>query len=179
MMNVLVICGSARKNSRSRSLTRYVEEYIIEKRINVSTFDMREDMLPIFNGEEYHHPNVIKLKRMVEEADALFICTPDYHSGMSGALKNALDWIGSDQTKGKVFALSAVAGGGKGGINPLNQLRTVIRGIYGLVIPAQVVLDKRHFSDDPVLQDPAMTQRINDVVDEMLFYSSKLRNGTP
>jgi len=176
-MNVLVICGSARKTSRSRSITRYVEKYIGQKNIDVGVFDMREDMLPIFNGEDNSHPNVIKFKKMVLEADALFICTPDYHSGMSGALKNALDWIGSEHTKGKVFALSAVAGGGKGGITPLNHLRTVIRGIYGLVIPSQVVIDKNHFDNDLDLVDEGMKKRLQDVVDEMLSYSVRFVNS--
>jgi len=91
-------------------------------------------------------------------------------------LKNAIDWIGSEQTKGKIFALSAVAGGGKGGITPLNHLRTVIRGVYGLVIPSQVVVDKKHFNDEPRLVDDGMKQRINSVVDEMLSYSMKFVN---
>ncbi len=174
LMKVLVICGSARKISRTRSLASYVKKYISQNNIDVSSFDMREDMLPIFTGEENQHPNVVKFKKMVEEADALFVCTPDYHSGMSGALKNALDWIGSDQTKGKVFAISAVAGGGKGGISPLNQMRTVIRGIYGLVIPGQVVVDKMHFNDESMQLDDGIKKRINHVIDEMLDYTSKL-----
>jgi azobenzene reductase len=169
-LNILIICGSARKKSRSRSVCRYVRDYLIEKNITSHTFDMREDMLPIYTGEQDDHPNVKKFKELTQQADGFFICTPDYHNGISGSLKNAFDFIGSDQVKGKFFAISAVAGGGKGGINPLNQLRLVIRGIYGMVLASQVVVDRGHFDADQVLENEEIKKRLSQMVDELIFY---------
>ena len=56
------------------------------------------------------------------------LCTPEYHNAMSGALKNSLDYLSSSEFVHKPVALLAVAGGGKGGINALNSMRTVARG---------------------------------------------------
>ncbi len=45
--------------------------------------DLEGDLLP---------PPVRALKRAITDSDGLVFCTPEYNHGMSGLLKNALDW---------------------------------------------------------------------------------------
>ena len=59
---------------------------------------------------------------------------------MSGALKNSLDYLSSSEFIHKPVALLAVAGGGKGGINALNSMRTVARGVYANAIQNKLCL---------------------------------------
>src|SRR5699024_2488098 len=40
--------------------------------------------------------SVAEFKRAILKSDGLFIVTPEYHHGMPGVMKNAIDWAGSD-----------------------------------------------------------------------------------
>jgi chromate reductase, NAD(P)H dehydrogenase (quinone) len=55
--------------------------------------------LPLFNPdlEAGMPPPVQRLRTTVGEADALWIASPEYAHGISGVLKNALDWLVSDE----------------------------------------------------------------------------------
>ena len=51
--------------------------------------------LPLFNPDLEAHPpaNVTLFYRAVAEADALMIASPEYAHGVTGTIKNALDWL--------------------------------------------------------------------------------------
>ncbi|MBE4906833.1 NAD(P)H-dependent oxidoreductase [Bacillus luteolus] len=144
-MKLLIINGSPRKSGRTGIAARY-----ISKKYNADMIDLSEGKLPMFNGEsdQSEVPSVIELKEAVAKADGVILASPEYHGAMSGALKNALDFLGSDQFSHKPVALLAVAGGGKGGINALNNMRTVGRSLYANVIAKQLVLDPPNFDRD-------------------------------
>ncbi|MCL6586637.1 MAG: NAD(P)H-dependent oxidoreductase [Anoxybacillus sp.] len=143
-MNLVVVNGSPRKYGRTRIVAKYIAE-----RYGAVLFDISEDILPLYNGEEgqMELPLVKKICQLMKEADGIILCSPEYHNAMSGALKNALDFLGSDECADKPVALIAVAGGGKGGINALNNMRTVMRGLYANAIPRQLVLDPSAFQE--------------------------------
>lgn len=143
-MNLVVVNGSPRKYGRTRIVAKHVAE-----RYAAVLFDVSEDILPLYNGEEEQMelPFVKKICQLMKEADGIILCSPEYHNAMSGALKNALDFLGSNEFVDKPVALIAVAGGGKGGINALNNMRTVMRGLYANAIPRQLVLDPTAFAD--------------------------------
>ena len=117
------------------------------------------------------NPVVKSLRKSVLEADAVLLLSPEYHSAMSGALKNALDFLGSTQFLHKPVGLMAVAGGGKGGINCLNNMRTVMRGVYANAIPRQLVLDPDRFDyeRDGLKKDAA--EQVDGLVEELKMYA--------
>lgn len=167
-MNILVVSGSARKRSRARGVSQWVVNNLKSKGVNVTYFDLGIDDLPIYKGgDEPDHPNVQKLKALAEEADGFFITTPEYHSGMSGALKNALDFLGGAYFKGKPATIAATSGGGKGGVNALNSLRTVLRGVYAFGLPGQFVADPKCFNDDWDFVEEEAQERVNALLDEL------------
>lgn len=168
-MKIVVMCGSASEQSNTRGLTRWAERYLQEKGVHVLSFDAGRDVLPIYNGTDaqQHHPAVKRLRAAAEQADGFFICTPEYHSGMSGALKNAIDFLGSKYFKEKPVTIAAVTGGGKGGINALGNLRTVMRAVYGLVLPGQFAADPHHFNEQNELVDNAAKERLTAIIDEL------------
>jgi azobenzene reductase len=167
-MNILVISGSTRERSRARGVSHWVVNQLKSKNIEVTLFDLGKEDLPMYKGgDESNHLNVQKLKALAEEADGFFITTPEYHSGMSGALKNALDFLGSAQFKGKPATIVATSGGGKGGINALNSLRTVLRGVYAFTLPGQFVADPKCFNDDWAFVEEDAQERVNVLLEEL------------
>ena len=51
--------------------------------------------LPLFNPDlEAHEPeSVAQLRHAIHDADAVLIASPEYAHGVSGVMKNALDWM--------------------------------------------------------------------------------------
>ena len=138
-MKILVVCGSPREQANTRVLAKAVEGIVRARGVDLLTFDVRYDRLPLFGMEEEDGagPGLVKLRSDARAADGMVICTPEYHNGISGALKNALDFLGGDVFAGKGILLLAAAGGGKGGINALNQLRLIMRALSGHALPGQ------------------------------------------
>jgi azobenzene reductase len=153
-MKIVIINGSPRKKGRTGLAANIIEQMYEVDQIDLSG----RDAVPLFNGESDQDEinSVQHLRRMVKEADGIILASPEYHSGMSGTLKNALDFLGSEHFMHKPVALLVVAGGGKGGINALNNMRTVTRGLYANAIPRQLVLDPQSFDyeNDSLHQEP-------------------------
>ncbi|GGE73213.1 NADPH-dependent FMN reductase [Priestia taiwanensis] len=164
-MKLVVINGTPRTFGRTRLAAKWME-----KHHNAQLFDLSTAGLPLYNGESEQREveSVQALQKLVAEADGVILCSPEYHSGMSGALKNALDFLGSELTH-KPVGLFAVGGGGKGGMNALNNMRIVSRGLYANVIPKQVVVDKNFILEDGELAENAV-KLVNDLVTELRMY---------
>ncbi|ERI05644.1 NADPH-dependent FMN reductase [Aneurinibacillus aneurinilyticus] len=174
-MKIMVVAGSAREKSNTRGLAQTIATHLEQLGTDVLFFDVGIHELPIYKGStETEHPNAVKLTRYAEEADAFFVCTPEYHSGMSGALKNALDFLRGDYFRGKPAMIAAVGGGGKGGINALNDLRTVLRGLYALVLSEQYVTDVVCYNDRCELVHEDSRTKLSDMAQQLVHVTKAL-----
>jgi chromate reductase len=92
-MKILGLCGSLRAASINSMLLRAVAS-LAPAGIEVSNFQGLGE-LPLFNPDLEAHPpvNVITFYQAIAEADALFIASPEYAHGVTGTIKNALDWL--------------------------------------------------------------------------------------
>lgn len=176
-MKLLVMNGGTTEGSRTRALTKAFETVLRDKGVEILTFDTGVDILPIYTGrnEDLEVPAVKRLIEAAQEADGFVICTPEYHNGMSGSLKNAIDYLGGKQFKGKTAIIGAACGGGKGGINALNNLRQVLRGVYALVLPDQIVVDPEHFDQQVSVTNEDVLRRIEAMADELIRITGLLR----
>ncbi|WP_036698733.1 NADPH-dependent FMN reductase [Paenibacillus taiwanensis] len=170
MNNILLISGSPRANSNSNRVITYLKQQLEVSGTDCHVFDLREDLLPLYRneGNQYEDVNVSRLVQLVEQADGYIICTPEYHGAMSGALKNALDFLNSKNFSGKPCVIAATAGGGKGGINALNNLRTVMRSLYVNVLPMQVIADPPVFSEEGLIIDERVKTNLSLLSDSLL-----------
>ncbi|MBM7702746.1 NADPH-dependent FMN reductase [Metabacillus iocasae] len=167
-MNVVIINGSPRKQGRTTIVAKE-----LQRKYGGQLVDLSQLELPVFNGEqEQYELEVVKWLRLtVQEADAIILTSPEYHSAMSGALKNALDFLGSEQFHHKPVALLAVAGGGKGGMNALSNMRTVARALYANVISKQLVLDPIHIEKEQSSLNEEAALLVNALVEELNMYA--------
>ncbi|MFE3896022.1 MULTISPECIES: NADPH-dependent FMN reductase [unclassified Priestia] len=166
-MNILIINGSPRETGRTTQVTRE-----LHKSYQSSFLDLSQLSLPIFTGEphQYETEEVKVLTEAIEKADGILLATPEYHGAMSGALKNAFDFLNSAYFAHKPVALVAVSGGGKGGINALNNLRTVTRALYANVLSKQLVLDPADIVEKGTLRKNA-ADGIHELVNELTLYT--------
>jgi NAD(P)H-dependent FMN reductase len=97
-MKILAISGSLRKTSLNTALLRAVAR-IAPRGIEVVLYRGLGD-LPLFNPDiEASEPApVIMLREQILGSDALLIASPEYAHGVTGAIKNALDWMVGNET---------------------------------------------------------------------------------
>jgi NAD(P)H-dependent FMN reductase len=110
------------------------------------------------------------LKELFKAHDGLLISAPEYNGGMSGMLKNTIDWIsrrGHDDRivaafSGKIAGLMAAGSSAHGGLRGLGQLRHVLTSVGVLVIPQQRTVGggAAAFGADGRLADPAQQAAI-------------------
>lgn len=89
---LLGLAGSIRKSSVSRAILRTIQE-LGPTGVEVEIFDL--DHIPVFNQDlEDDLPlPVVALREAITKADGLVIVSPEYNHGMSGVIKNAIDWV--------------------------------------------------------------------------------------
>src|SRR5262249_14449631 len=81
---------------------------------------------------------VHELVETAQRASGFVLASPVHHNSYSGLLKNCLDHLAIEQFEYKPVALMAF-GGSMSAIQVCDQLRTVVRGLWGIALPCQAV----------------------------------------
>jgi chromate reductase, NAD(P)H dehydrogenase (quinone) len=92
-MKILAISGSLRATSINSALLRATAR-LAPPEISVSIFTSLGE-LPLFNPDNEDCPAsiVTDFRSKVAAADVLLIASPEYAHGVTGTIKNALDWL--------------------------------------------------------------------------------------
>ncbi|WP_334067025.1 NADPH-dependent FMN reductase [Nereida ignava] len=141
-MHVLGISGSLRKEATNRKLIREAA------RIGGASTYVEADLnLPLYDGDleaaEGIPASVQALADQIKAADAVIISTPEYNKGISGVLKNALDWV--SRTEGSVWqdkpvVILSAAAGRAGGERAQSNLRLAMNPFMAHVISGPEVM---------------------------------------
>lgn len=93
VLTILALSGSLRKASYNTALIHALSKLVPEG-VEVIPFE-EIGKLPLFNPDLNIRkiPPVTKLCEALEKSDGLIIASPEYAHGISGVLKNALDWL--------------------------------------------------------------------------------------
>lgn len=177
--HIVLISGSGTKHSRTRALLTHIAELLQVRSMKVTLWDLSEKPLPPvepdFHGDPLHpDPEVRKFIQLVASADGIVLGSPLYHGSFSGILKNALDNLGSDAFKNKHVGLVSNSGGA-GNIQAVEQLRSVVRSLYGYSLQTQIVTTGSDFIGDAekqIVSSPSIKQRSLRLVDELVFFAS-------
>ena len=105
-MKILALSGSLRAASINSAFCR-AAVHLAPAGVQAQVFAGLGE-LPLFNPDlEVDPPPAVRaLREAVGAADALIVASPEYAHGISGVLKNALDWLVSfEGTVGKPVAL--------------------------------------------------------------------------
>jgi FMN reductase len=141
-IRVVAIGGSTRPESSSEQVLRVAARSAQEAGAHVQVISSRDLMLPIYDTEtQERDARARTLVEAVRSADGLIICSPGYHGGISGMLKNALDYtedLRDDDPAyldGRAIGCIAVAYGWQATVSTLQQLRQVAHALRGWPTP--------------------------------------------
>jgi FMN reductase len=178
MIKIVGIGGSLRPESTSYQALDIAIQRVQALGVNTETLDLRQMQLPFCQGSGDYpdYPDVMRLRETVQNADGLILATPEYHGGVSGVLKNALDLMSFDQLSGKVTGLISVLGG-QANSNALNEMRLIMRWVHAWVIPEQIAIGQswKAFNDEGKLLDEKLSERFDRFAESLVENTRKLR----
>ena len=139
---LLSISGSLRAGSFNRKLLAEAARHFGSA--DVTEADLR---IPLYDGDVEEAdgiPSSVKtLADQITDADAVIIACPEYNSGISGVLKNALDWVSrvdGNPWDQKPVAIMHAAAGRAGGARSNYALRLALAPFNIDLIQAPEVL---------------------------------------
>jgi chromate reductase len=146
-MKLLGISGSLRRASYNTALLHAANE-LLPAGAALAIHDLHG--LPLFDQdvEEQGDPaEVVALKDAVDAADALLLASPEYNGGITGVLKNAIDWVSRKgiarqvaPLAGKRVCIIGASPGITGTVRAQDALRLVLRRAGAIVEPQGEVL---------------------------------------
>lgn len=168
-MKILALSGSLRAGSYNTALARAaaelappgVEVELFEGLGLITHYDQDLDQ------ETVETPSAVEeLRRRVDEADALFLITPEYNGSTTGVLKNAIDWISARHRgswlRNKTVAIAGATTGDYGAIWAQQDLKRIL-GIAGArVVADEFPVARAHtaFDDSGALTSPLIAERL-------------------
>jgi FMN reductase len=143
--------------------------------------------LPLYHPDSTRRPRAaLDLLAALRAADGVIIVTPTYHCGMSGLLKNALDYVedlAGDHPAylgGKVVGTAAVGWSEQGAALAVGALRTTVLSLRGWVTPMAVVVDSVELSamdggsaDAALRADARLMRRLGILVGQVAEFASR------
>lgn len=141
-VRVVAIGGSTRPGSSSERALRIAAEGARLAGAEVEEFSGRALLFPIYDTETaVRDPRAQALVDAVRRADGLILVSPGYHGGMSGLVKNAVDYLEDLRAEshsyldGMAVGCVAVAHGWQATVSTLHQLRQVVHALRGWPTP--------------------------------------------
>lgn len=181
-MKILLFAGSLRKDSLNKKLLR-VTNILLQsnKEVETTLVDLQELQFPVYDGDietKGIPENVQKLSRLVGEADAIIICSPEYNASISSPLKNAIDWLSRVkplQLAKKQVLLMGASPGDFGSMRALIHTKPSFETLGNFVYPSVYALAKadKAFDEEGKLVDSAKQERLQKLVNEFIAYAKK------
>lgn len=176
-IKVVAISGSLRLDSYNRKVLQLAKRFALEAGAFVEEIDLKELNLPLYDGdiEALGFPeNVKKLKSAVESADVILIASPEYNHSISGALKNAIDWLSSSKNSldGKVAVIFGASTGLYGTIRGQAHLRQILTALnVTMVLVPQVFIRsaKEAFNEDGTLKDVKLQNQLQKLITKSII----------
>jgi FMN reductase len=140
-VRIVGLGGSLAEYSTSLSALNVALEGARDYGADVRLFDLRELNLPMFVPGAGHAPTAaLALCDAVAAAQGMLWSSPLYHGMISGAFKNALDWLQLLSERKPPYLTDKVVGlistaGGTHGLQAVNTMEFVVRALRGWAVP--------------------------------------------
>lgn len=135
-MKVMVVSAISRESSSCYMLAQEVASVAKAHGVEVDFVTPADTGLPVNDGTvAFDHPAAVKWAERVGAIHAHLWVSPEYHSGMTGGMKNLFDHLAKEPMRGDVVGLFALAGGAMAALNTLNNMSVVARSLGAWVAP--------------------------------------------
>ncbi len=142
MLRIAIIVGSTRPNRSSPQVAEWVLEHARKRGdatyeiVDIADFDLPvlDEPVPPSMGN-YAHGHTKRWSETIASYDGYVFVTPEYNHSISGALKNAIDFIYHEWTN---KAAGFVSYGSTGGVRAVEHLRGIMAEVQVADVRAHV-----------------------------------------
>jgi FMN reductase len=141
-LTIVGLGGSLARTSRSLASLRVALEGAAQAGAATRLLDLRELDLPMYNPDDEREPPTAAstLIETCYAADGMLWSSPMYQGTISGAFKNALDWLHALGSREPPFLHDEVIGlisaaGGTQGLQAINTMEYAVRALRGWAVP--------------------------------------------
>jgi len=140
-LTIVGLGGSMASTSKSLAALRVALEGAASTGAKTELLDLRELDLPIYNPENDDPTTAAaRLIELSHSADGMLWSSPMYQGTISGAFKNALDWLHLLRDSEPPFLYDKVVGlisaaGGTQGLQAINTMEFAIRALRAWAVP--------------------------------------------
>ena len=176
MAIIVGLGGSLAGTSRSRAALLRALEGAAEAGAETELLDLRELDLPMYNPDVAEPTDAAA--RLIETcyaADGMIWSSPLYQGTISGALKNALDWLHLLGERDPAYLYDKVIGlisaaGGTQGLQAINTMEFAVRALRGWAVPYVVPVASawRVFEASGEIQDEAVEAQLETLGQEVV-----------
>lgn len=166
MAKIVGLGGSLARTSRSRAALLRALEGAAEAGAETELLDLRELDLPMYNPDLPDPTEAAShLIESCYSADGMIWSSPLYQGSVSGAFKNALDWLhllgprDPPYLNDKVIGLLSAAGGVHG-LQAINTMEFSARALRGWAVPYVVPIPGQVFDSDAQIRDESVEAQL-------------------
>ncbi|QQS20269.1 NAD(P)H-dependent oxidoreductase [Candidatus Saccharibacteria bacterium] len=184
-MKLGIIVGSVRQGRVSGNMATWVANAAkAYEGVDVEVIDLLDYKLPMFdeavspqyNPDRKPEGEAKKWLDVLARQEAYVIVTPEYNRSISGALKNALDYVAYEMAK-KPVALASH--GSTEGAQAVAQLRGILAGVLAVATPVFVGLpymDAQNMKEDGTFEDAGSYRagQLKAALDDVVWYGNAL-----
>lgn len=150
----------------------------------VQAFDLAELDLPMYRHGAAVPQAAQGLLAAVQGADALLWSSPLYHGSVSGAFKNAIDYLELLRTAAPPYLSDKVVGliccaGGVQGMQALNHMENMVRSLRGVTCPLVVPVARawQAFGPTGEATQPEVADQLAQLGAEVVRLAQRLRGA--
>lgn len=185
---ILAFAGSTRRESFNKKALTAAIEGAQQAGALVTRIDLSDYRLPLYDGDLESAEGIpepaMRLKQLFMQHQGLLIASPEYNSGISGVLKNTIDWVSRPvkgtpylaEFTGKVAGLISASTGALGGVRGLYQLRFSLSNMGVLVLPDQVATPRaaEAFDENGSFKDPGQAEKVQRIGAQLAKVTAQL-----
>jgi FMN reductase len=180
-LTIVGLGGSMAKVSRSRAALIRALEGAASAGAETELLNIRELDLPMYNPDEDAPTGAAtRLIESCHAADGMLWSSPMYQGTISGALKNALDWLhllrdwDPPFLHDKVIGLISAAGGTQG-LQAINTMEFAVRALRGWAVPyvVPVAAAARVFDTEGRIREEAVALQLETLGEEVVRVTKK------
>ena len=186
-LKIVGLGGSLARVSKSRAALQLALEGAASAGAETTLLDLRELALPMYDPDD-DEPGAAA-DRLIEtcySADGMLWSSPMYQGTISGAFKNALDWLhvlGAREPPflhDKVIGLISAAGGTQG-LQAINTMEFATRALRAWDVPyvVPVAAAARVFDEDGRVHDEAVEVQLRTLGGEVVRVAQRFVADTP
>ena len=178
MLRIAIIVGSTRPNRKADTVAKWVHG-IAGRRSDVDfeIVDIRDYDLPLLDEPvppsmgQYSKEHTRRWAAVIASFDAFVFVAPEYNHGISGALKNAIDFVYAEWNN-KVAGF--VSYGSASGVRAVESLRLVMAELQIADVRAQVMLSLYTDFENMTTFRPAAhhEQAVNTMLDQVIAWGT-------